>query len=108
MVFHVESEGENIPLDLDLFYRNDSHVVNISATSGWQPEAWHTLTIGDDIEATDARRLEEDFSLEFSTMPEPDDTGAGAQACGCSSAPSPGSRLLWALSILGWVGRRRR
>jgi hypothetical protein len=107
MVFHVESGGENIPLGLDLFYRNYSHVVNISATDGWEEEAWHTLTIGDDIEATDARRFEEEFTLEFSTLPAADEAIGGAEACGCGTAGGAGGRLLWAAGILGLIWRRR-
>ena len=107
MVFHVESGDEDIPLGLDLFYRNDSHVVNISAVDGWKDNAWHTLTIGDDIEATDARRLEEAFTLDFSTEPEAEDTAAGARACGCASTGGLGNRLFWALGGLALIWRRR-
>lgn len=113
-VFHVESTEETFGLDLDLFYWTHSHVVNIAPTTDWTENDWHTLTIGQDIEGTDGRRLTEDFELRFSTEPAPNEVLSDiedARECGCSGRPDSrprGIRGILTLAILGLALRKRR
>ncbi|MDP6931495.1 MAG: hypothetical protein QGG40_01205 [Myxococcota bacterium] len=106
-VLGVESGGESVEVDLDLFYRDHSHVVNIAPTGGWVPDATHTLRITPDLHATDDRQLADDFTLTFSTAvdrAEADD----ARACGCASGGTNRAVPGWwiGLCVLAW--RRRR
>jgi hypothetical protein len=98
-VFHVESDEQELPIELDLFYWTYSHVVNISPTEGWLEEADHQLVIAGDIEATDGRRLSQPFTLNFSTRPDASGMNTSATACGCTAARS--SAPTWLLTILG-------
>jgi len=100
-VFHVESEEQELPIELDLFYWTYSHVVNISPTEGWLEEADHQLVIASDIEATDGRRLSQPFTLNFSTRPDTAGIDTSATACGCTTARSSGST--WLLTLFGTV-----
>ena len=108
-VFHVESEEQELPIELDLFYWTHSHVVNISPTEGWLEEADHQLVIASDIEATDGRRLSQPFTLNFSTLPDTEGIDTSPTACGCTTARSSGST--WLLPLFGtlalFLTRRR-
>ena len=106
-VLGVESGGESIEVDMDLFYRDHSHVVNIAPTGGWMPDATHTLRITPDLRATDDRQLADDFTMTFSTAVE-SAQGDEARACGCASGGTNRAVLGWWIGLFGLLWRRRR
>jgi hypothetical protein len=97
--FQVEADGAGLTVDLDLFYRDHSHVVNVSPLDGWVEKSGHALTVSTELSATDGRQLDAPFALTFSTAPEP-------EGCGCSSSRGPGSWFsVWLGALV--LGRRR-
>jgi hypothetical protein len=97
--FRVAADGAELTVDLDLFYRDHSHVVNVSPIDGWVERSGHALTVSTELSATDGRHLDAPFSLTFSTTPEP-------EGCGCTSSRDSGGWLsVWLGALV--LGRRR-
>ena len=115
--FRAQSSETVHAIGLNLFYRDHSHVVNISPVNGWATQTEHTLTVMDTLEATDGRRLAEPYILPFSTVPRPtedtgqqtpNDTGHAAVSkkagCGCATHTRPS--MHWLLLLLCLLARR--
>jgi hypothetical protein len=87
-------------LDLDLFYGDDSHVVNIAPSDGWLTDAVHTVAVEGAV-GTDGRSQEEGFKLEFNTGRYAEtDSKETAEGCECSHATAPRWGWLWLLPLL--------
>ena len=117
--FRAQSSETVHEIGLNLFYRDHSHVVNISPVNDWATQTEHTLTVMDTLEATDGRRLAEPYILPFSTVPmptedtgqnTPNDTGnpaaSGKGDCGCATHTQPS--MYWLLLLLSLLAVRRQ
>jgi hypothetical protein len=115
--FRVHTTERDLAVDLDLFYGNHSHVVNIEPEAGWTENSEHVLTISDALVATDGRTMGTPHTQIFSTVPVPSanpiDTASPAldatnkDGCSCTVQTLPtGKWGLWILAAL--LGFRRR
>jgi hypothetical protein len=112
--FRVQASESILPIGLDLFYGNHSHVVNIDTDAGWVEDAEHVLYVSDALMATDGRTMAAPHTLHFSTIPppaeeptdtaSPDSTHSKDVGCGCTTHASPtqGWGLLLLASLLGF------
>ena len=108
--FGVTDSVTSVDLNLDLFYRDHSHVVNVSPVEGWSDSDDHLLLITA-LSGTDGRTMTSDFTLEFSTRPvAPDSPSTGgsnaAKRSGC--AHHEGGSWAWWMCLPALVLRRRR
>ena len=95
--FRVETAQSEHAIDLNLFYGDHSHVVNVTPQTDWLINAPHRLVVETSLTASDGRPLNEAFSITFSTNipPATVDTGSddslNAQnkstrsGCGCAT-----------------------
>ena len=104
--FQVESSSVTVPINLDLFYRDDSHVVNIAPVDEWMDEAAHGLTV-EGLSGTDGRGMASPFALTFHTGAEPihDEDSDELKDCGCAQAR--GAHWVWFSGLLILINRRR-
>ena len=103
--FGVTAPESPVPITLDLFYGNDSHVVNVSPDLGWQPDAIHTFTV-DGMIATDGRSQQEPFELEFNTGQYPTESDDTSKGCACAHARAPSWMWAWLVPMVCVVRRR--
>ncbi len=108
----VSADGAEIAVTSDLFYRDHSHVVNVSPDAGWAAEAIHAVTVDPALRGSDGRAAAQRLGFSFSTAPpvdtpEADTAGAdtasaGAEVgrCGCGGGAA-------GLLLLGLGWRRR-
>ncbi|MEC9390111.1 MAG: hypothetical protein VX944_08550 [Myxococcota bacterium] len=106
--FRVRSGDAAVPTLPNLFYGDDSHVVNVAPEVGWVADAVHEFTI-DGLTATDGRRLDAPHVQTFNTGVAADGEGGGtAEGCQCSAGrgrPEPWLAVLPLLMARRW--RRR-
>ncbi|MCP4222561.1 MAG: Ig-like domain-containing protein, partial [Actinomycetia bacterium] len=100
----VDSAGEEVSVDTNLFYRNDSHVVHLIPLEDWTEWEDYTVTVLGGLASRDGSVLGQDYRFDFSTRPEPPvvDDLPETDGCSCGSAqPSglPGWILLAGLAI---------
>ena len=104
--FRVRAGDAAVPTLPDLFYGDDSHVVNIAPEAGWVADAVHEFTI-DGLTATDGRRLEAAHVQTFTTGGAADgEVDATTEGCQCSAQRGPFGPWLIVLPLL--MARRRR
>ena len=117
--FRAHSSQTTHEIGLNLFYRDHSHVVNVTPLNGWASHAAHELTVMDTLAATDGRRFEEPYVLPFSTVPRPmEDTGpfpssdtgtsTSSKKNGCGCATSTSGSPWWLFAVLGLLTVQRR
>lgn len=104
----VTAANHSVDVSLDLFYRDHSHVVNVSPVDGWIDHEDHQLLVTEMV-ATDGRTLTSNFTLDFSTRPEEADESSdvdtsGAKSGGC--AHLHGLSWAWIVCIPALVFRR--
>lgn len=103
--FTAETSAVPVGLDLDLFYGDDSHVVNIAPSEGWLTDAVHTVAVNGAL-GTDGRTQDEPFELEFNTGSYAEtDPKESTEGCDCSHANAPKWSWLWLVPLLAM--RRR-
>lgn len=104
----TDEAGAGRPFTTDLFYRDASHVVNLTPTEGWSEDSEHTVTIAAGLPAFDGAVLGGPFAFAFSTADAPviDETDAAApRACGCGGRPRAPGWLSIGLLLLAAVRR---
>ena len=98
----VDENGTEHAADIQVYYGQSSHVINLRPVDGWADESIHTVQISAGLQAWDGGEFAP-FSFEFSTVEpvEPDD-------CSCSTAGGPSAAwLLAGLTALGlWLRRQ--
>lgn len=109
--FRLESSaGRRVPLAIDLFYGNDSHVVHLIPEEDLEPETDYTVTVRPELTFADGGGLGAPFTFSVSTRSPPQAPEAEDPGCGCRSAGAgrgtAGLGLLAALLL--WVRRRPR
>ncbi|MCB9761145.1 MAG: Ig-like domain-containing protein [Alphaproteobacteria bacterium] len=102
------ADGTPHPVEVELFYGQDSHVVNLHPLEDWAPDTDYVVTVHPGIVSFDGLSLGTQ-TMTFSTTPPPDppdDTPPDDEPGGrCSAAPGAG---WWALlGVLGLARRRR-
>lgn len=105
----VDSAGESHAFDVNLFYREASHVVHLIPVADWPADEDVTVTIAPGIRTFDGETLE-GASFAFSTRPPPEDPVAAAPSTpsGCGCDVSAGVAPPWlALLMIGILRRRR-
>ena len=107
--FRVRAADAAVPTLPDLFYGDDSHVVNVAPEAGWVADAVHEFTI-DGLTATDGRRLDAPHVQTFNTGAAADGgVRATADGCECSARRGPSGPWLVVLPLLlarRWRNRR--
>lgn len=106
------ADGEDVPMDVGLFYGDRSHALLARPQQDWDEDTSYVVTVAPGLESHDGDLSEASFVASFSTGPEPpqtppqDDPPAG---CGSSVAGATGSRLgLLALSAAACAAALRR
>jgi len=108
--FEVTSDVGAHSLVSDLFYGNDSHVVNIAPESGWAIDSDHRFQ-ATGLVGTDGRRMEDSFRISFTTK-EPAEADHSASpatdeaGCNCTTVRSPSGA--WFGIVAGLLMLRRR
>ena len=110
-------DGDEIPVDVRLYYRQDSHVLNIQPQEDLAEDTIYTLRLLPGLEGIDGSVYTGEGSLRFSTglplggydpnkVPVPaDPDAADPTVCGCAQ----GSRLPYAsAALLALISLRRR
>ncbi len=111
--------GEDIPVDVGLFYGDLSHALLARPIDDWEPDTDYVITVEAGLQNVDGDIFEGTWSGSFSTKPQPDppdpddpDGDEPPSGCGASMAPArPPPLLLLLLSgaaVLRWPRRRRR
>lgn len=67
----TDSDGAVIPVDLHVYYGNNSHLVNVKPQEDWPDATLFTVTISPPITSWDGVELGQTHSFEFATMPQP-------------------------------------
>jgi hypothetical protein len=101
----TDADGADVPVEIDLFYGEASHVVHVSPVGGWADHADYTLTVRPGVTTFDDVALG-GGTLAFSTRPvapEPQ-LSTIAQVGGCATSPTG---LGWAWVGVLLVARRR-
>jgi hypothetical protein len=100
----VDSKGNAHPFDVDLFYGESSHVVNIHPKADFAENETYTLTVAAGITALDGTQSTEPFSFSVHTSPPPVPPEQPKEKDGgCSSAP-----IAWFALLVPAVWRVRR
>lgn len=120
-LFTVEDDGgTEYPVDVWLYYGDNSHIVHLVPQTDWPDDAWLTVTLGAGLPTRTGAILDTDHRFRVSTLPPPVDTGAPpAQAaepadspkrrCGCTVDRGLTPLAPWlGLFLPGFVFLRRR
>ena len=115
----ADASGTDLPVDIWLYYGNDSHIVHLVPHTDWPTDAWLTVTIAAGLPTRTGAWLDQDHIFQVSTAAPPADTGTPTDTppgspdssqpkarCGCASTSPAGSGWL-ALGLLGLVVGRR-
>ncbi len=105
----VSDQGDAVPLSVDLFYGQSSHVVNLRPEVPWLDDTSYTITVAPGLRFIDGTSMNEPFQTELSTAtpPLPDPAPAAPPSSGCTSGAA-GSSSLVALAAALLVSTRRR
>ncbi len=116
----VDSTGISHPVDIWLYYGNDSHIIHLVPQADWPSEEWLTVTLEAGLRTRTGATLAEAYRFSVSTHPprldsgSPPDTGPSAAAppkarCGCAAGVIESSSVAWfSGGVLSLVCRRRR
>ncbi len=104
--FGVHASESELALNLDLFYGNHSHVVNVAPSDGWNADSVHRFTV-DGVSATNGRTQNGSYEIEFNTGQYPTAEGdESTEGCGCSAPSGSKQAWVWLLPLLALVRRR--
>ncbi len=110
-------DGEEVPVDVGLFYGNASHALLARPTNDWEPDTDYVITVDAGLQSYDGDVFEGSWSGAFSTKappPEPppsDDpppTEVPPAGCGASLSPAAPAPLLLLLFTASAATRWRR
>lgn len=113
----ADADGRDVPVDLNLFYGEDSHVILVAPVDGWTAETDYVVTVHPGLATFDGPVMEEEYRFTFDTRARVDDTAEDtgavpmlAEGCGCSSvrASDASGAAVGVLGAVGLVWRRRR
>jgi len=100
----VDEDGTEHEAEIQVYYGQSSHVVNLLPLEGWAADSVHTVTVGSGLKTWDGGEFAP-FSFEFSTA-QPDDPSD----CTCTSGGGPPE--IWLIAGLAasvlWLRRERR
>lgn len=97
----VDSKGQPFDFDVNLFYGESSHVVNVQPKADFAADETYTLSVVPGVVALDGSTSTAPFSFQFSTGAPPVKPPASKKG-GCASAP------VGPLALLGLALLRRR
>ena len=103
----VDANGQAHPILVDVFYGNDSHVINIEPLEDWSISDF-TVILNPELPLSPNGTLGQTLEWTFSTRSEPNinDSNMNDSKTGCASVASVGTTV-W-MAWLGCVGSRRR
>lgn len=105
------ADGEPVPMDVGLFYGNNSHALLARPVDDLAEDTEYVVTVGPGLESFDGDVFEGTWTATFSTGPAPPpqeppaDPPDDANTCGASLAP--GAPPLWALLLVSGAAARR-
>lgn len=112
------ADGKAVPLKVDLFYGDDSHVVHLIPEESYAADTDYTVTVNAGLETMEGAKLDAPLHFRFSTrvpapvMEAPDAEDADASSCTCvtprAPAHPPTALLAGALALAFAAVRRRR
>lgn len=94
-IFVQDAQGNYHPVGVDVFYGNNSHIINISPLEDWG-EGTYTATVSKDVPLRDGTLLGEDIVWEFSTLSKPMDDTSTSKGCATTSVTSA--------DVFAWMG----
>lgn len=69
----TDSNGNPVPVDVDVYYGRSSHLVNLMPKQDWAADTDYTVTISGDIASWEGRLMTTEHTFQFSTKPKPAD-----------------------------------
>jgi hypothetical protein len=103
------ASGDAVPLAVDLFYGDDSHVVHLGPGVELAPDTDHEVTVAPSLAFAEGDTLGAPFTFGFSTRLPPAPAEAPEAGCACrDTAGAPGPAALAALLALLLARRRVR
>jgi len=111
----ASAEGVAVPVSVNVFYGEASHVVNIAPQEDWAPDTDYVVTVHPGVTTYDGLSVTDPITRAFTTRAPPpadtasDDTGDAADGggdCGCGHGPGAAG-LAAALAAMATLARRR-
>jgi len=112
----LDSSGTAHPVDIWLYYGNDSHIIHLVPQADWPENDWLTVTLKAGLPTRTGATLAADYDFSVSTSPPRVDSGQPPEAdaptksrCGCAIDTLASSSTAWIWTVaLGLVCHLRR
>lgn len=110
------ADGQDVPVDVGLFYGDTSHALLARPVTDWEPDTDYVITVEGGLQSYDGDVFDGVWTGSFSTkeapVAPPPDPPLDEPPAGCGASISRGSPpslvLLSVAAALGWTRRRRR